>query len=294
MSAPSWSATSPCHHGRCHGRSACSSSSPAPATSSTPSASSSSPATTARHRRSSWPRPSSPRSGSPVAPHQGSPTRPPRRTRHRNRPVDPRRRSPHGRGAVMTSATDTHTARPEASTTDEDTTMKAITRDRFGSTDVLSFADVSRPHIPTGDVLVDVHAAGVNRGDALEIRGWPYLARLMGQGVRHPKHPVLGTDIAGTVVAVSTSVQEIDVGDEIVGFGTGAFAELAIVPPRLRSTGPTRSAPKKLRPCRPPPSPCSRRSGRRTRRGRTARGRDRRIRASAPSPCRSHRRTERK
>ena len=79
-------------------------------------------------------------------------------------------------------------------------------------------------------MLVDVHAAGVNRGDALEMRGWPYLARLMGHGVRHPKHPVLGTDIAGTVVAVSTSVQEIDVGDEIVGFGTGAFAELAIVP----------------------------------------------------------------
>jgi NADPH:quinone reductase-like Zn-dependent oxidoreductase len=79
-------------------------------------------------------------------------------------------------------------------------------------------------------VLVEVHAAGVNRGDALELRGWPYLARLMGYGVRHPKHPVLGTDVAGTVIALSEGVSGIDVGDEIVGFGTGAFAEIALVP----------------------------------------------------------------
>lgn len=130
----------------------------------------------------------------------------------------------------MTSATDTHTARPGASTANQNTAMKAITRDRFGSAGVLSFGDIARPQTRPGDLLVAVHAAGVNRGDALEMHGWPYLARLMGHGVRHPKHPVLGTDIAGTVVAVSEWDQGIDIGDEIVGFGTGGFAEFAIVP----------------------------------------------------------------
>ena len=109
-------------------------------------------------------------------------------------------------------------------------TMKAITRDRFGSPDVLHYVDIERPTLPEGSVLVEVQAAGVNRGDALEMRGWPYVARLMGYGVRRPKHAVLGTDVAGHVVAVDDDVDGVDIGDEIVGFGTGAFAELATVP----------------------------------------------------------------
>lgn len=112
----------------------------------------------------------------------------------------------------------------------EGATMKAITRDRFGSPEVLSFRDIDPPPVPAGSVLVEVTAAGVNRGDALEMRGWPYLARLMGYGARRPKHPVLGTDIAGTVFAVAEGVNGIAIRDEIVGFGTGAFAEYAVVP----------------------------------------------------------------
>ncbi len=108
--------------------------------------------------------------------------------------------------------------------------MKAITRNRFGSPDVLHYVDVERPTLPKGSVLVEVQAAGVNRGDALEMRGWPYIARLMGYGIRRPKHAVLGTDIAGRVVAVDDDVDGVDIGDEIVGFGNGAFAELATVP----------------------------------------------------------------
>lgn len=110
------------------------------------------------------------------------------------------------------------------------TSWRAIARDRFGSPDALSLRSIDRPQLRTGEVLVEVRAAGVNRGDALEMRGWPYLARLMGYGVRHPKHPVLGTDVAGTVIALSEGVIGIDIGDEIVGFGTGAFAEVALMP----------------------------------------------------------------
>ncbi len=108
--------------------------------------------------------------------------------------------------------------------------MKAITRNRFGSPDVLHYVDIERPALPKGNVLVEVQAAGVNRGDALEMRGWPYVARLMGYGIRRPNHAVLGTDVAGRVVAVNDDLDSVDIGDEIVGFGTGAFAELATVP----------------------------------------------------------------
>jgi NADPH:quinone reductase-like Zn-dependent oxidoreductase len=109
-------------------------------------------------------------------------------------------------------------------------TMKAITRNRFGSPDVLHYVDIERPALPAGSVLVEVQAAGVNRGDALEMRGWPYIARLMGYGVHRPKHAVLGTDIAGRVIAVADDVDGVDIGDEIVGLGTGAFAQIAAVP----------------------------------------------------------------
>ena len=126
--------------------------------------------------------------------------------------------------------TTTTTHRPTRANPRPETTMKAITRDRFGSPDVLQFHDIDRPAIPTGHVLVGVDAAGVNRGDALELRGWPYLARLMGFGVHRPTRPVLGTDIVGRVVALSADAVGVDIDDEVIGIGTGAFAQLATVP----------------------------------------------------------------
>lgn len=118
--------------------------------------------------------------------------------------------------------------------------MKAITRDHFGSPDMVSFRTIERPTNPAGHLLVQVEAAGVNRGDALEMRGWPYLARLMGYGIARPKHQVLGTDIAGRVVAVSDDVEGIGIDDEVVGFGTGAFAEFATIPASMAIARPTR------------------------------------------------------
>lgn len=105
--------------------------------------------------------------------------------------------------------------------------MKAITRTRYGSPDVLGFDDVDAPTPATGQVLVRVDAASVNRGDALEIRGWPLLARLS-YGARRPKRPVPGTDLAGTVVAVGDGVEGLSVGQDVVGWGEGSFAELAV------------------------------------------------------------------
>jgi NADPH:quinone reductase-like Zn-dependent oxidoreductase len=111
--------------------------------------------------------------------------------------------------------------------------MKAITRKRFGGPDVLQLHDIEWPRVGADEVLVQVHAAGVNQGDVLELHGWPYLGRLMGYGLRRPKRLVPGTDIVGRVVAVGARVDGVDVDDEVVGWGAGAFAEFATAPANM-------------------------------------------------------------
>lgn len=106
--------------------------------------------------------------------------------------------------------------------------MKAIYHDRFGSPDVLELKDVEVPVPRPGEVLVEVRAAGVNPGDRHSIRGVPYAARLMGYGVRRPKNPVPGTDLAGVVAAVGHGATRFSTGDAVFGWGTGTFAEFAV------------------------------------------------------------------
>lgn len=114
-------------------------------------------------------------------------------------------------------------------TTQERTTatMTAIRHDRYESPAVLQVGEVPVPAIGDGEVLVRVRGAGINRGDGLAIEGIPYAARLS-YGLTRPKHPVPGTDLAGTVVEVGSDVAGIEVGDEVFGWGTGAFAEYAV------------------------------------------------------------------
>jgi NADPH:quinone reductase-like Zn-dependent oxidoreductase len=84
--------------------------------------------------------------------------------------------------------------------------MKAIVHDIYGSADVLQFRDVGKPEIAQGQVLVRVHAAGVDRGVWHVMTGLPYPIRLAGYGLRAPKSPILGSDIAGVVEAVGDGV----------------------------------------------------------------------------------------
>jgi NADPH:quinone reductase-like Zn-dependent oxidoreductase len=86
--------------------------------------------------------------------------------------------------------------------------MKAIVQDRYGGPEVLEFADIDRP-VPTDDqVLVQVRAAGLHRGDWHIMTGLPYMIRLAVPtlGLRKPKVPVLGMDVAGRVEAVGAPV----------------------------------------------------------------------------------------
>jgi NADPH:quinone reductase-like Zn-dependent oxidoreductase len=107
--------------------------------------------------------------------------------------------------------------------------MKAIVHHTYGSAGLLELRDVDKPEIADDEVLVRVHAAGVSRGDWHVMTGLPYPIRLAGYGLRAPKTPVLGMDVAGVVEAVGKDVTRFQPGDEVFGIGTGAFAEFARV-----------------------------------------------------------------
>jgi NADPH:quinone reductase-like Zn-dependent oxidoreductase len=114
--------------------------------------------------------------------------------------------------------------------------VKAIIRDAYGSVDVLRLADIYRSVAGDADVLVRVHAAGVDQGVWHLMTGTPYVMRLAGFGIRAPKNPLLGYDVAGRVEAVGAQVTEFQTGQEVFGTCRGSFAEYAVArPDRLLS-----------------------------------------------------------
>jgi NADPH:quinone reductase-like Zn-dependent oxidoreductase len=110
--------------------------------------------------------------------------------------------------------------------------MKAIVQKTYGSTDVLEFKDVDKPEIGDDEVLVRVHAAGVDRGVWHIMTGLPYFLRLIipELGLRAPKTLVRGSDIAGVVATVGKDVTRFRPGDEVFGIGKGSYAEYTCVP----------------------------------------------------------------
>jgi NADPH:quinone reductase-like Zn-dependent oxidoreductase len=103
--------------------------------------------------------------------------------------------------------------------------MKAIVRDTYGSPELLELRDIDKPEIADDEVLVRVHAAGVGRDVWHIMTGLPYPIRLAGYGLRAPKNPVVGSDVAGVVEAVGKNVTRFQPGDEVFGIGKGSYAE---------------------------------------------------------------------
>lgn len=104
--------------------------------------------------------------------------------------------------------------------------MRAIVQEAYGSADVLHMARIPRPTIADNEVLVRVHAAGLDRGTWHVTTGLPYALRLA-YGIRAPKSPVPGLDLAGTVTAIGAAVTRFAAGDQVFGVGKGPFAEYA-------------------------------------------------------------------
>lgn len=102
--------------------------------------------------------------------------------------------------------------------------MQAMVQDSYGSAEVLEAQEIDKPEIGDDEVLVRVRAASIHIGDWILMTGSPFVMRLA-TGLRRPKNRVPGTDVAGTVERVGSEVKGLRAGDEVFGWGTGAFAE---------------------------------------------------------------------
>ncbi len=116
--------------------------------------------------------------------------------------------------------------------------MKAMVQKAYGAPEeVLELGDVATPAIKDDEVLLRVHAAGVNWADWSAVRGMPYVMRMM-YGLRRPRNGVGGLDVAGTVEAVGNDVTTLQPGDEVFGQCQGAFAEYARAKPKTLAPRP--------------------------------------------------------
>jgi NADPH:quinone reductase-like Zn-dependent oxidoreductase len=111
--------------------------------------------------------------------------------------------------------------------------MRAIIQDGYGAPQrVLRLEEIPLPSIGADDVLIRMRATSVNTPDWATVTGTPYILRLS-SGLRRPKHPVRGSDLAGVVQAVGQRVTDLAPGDEVLGSTTaqaGTFAQYAVAP----------------------------------------------------------------
>ena len=115
--------------------------------------------------------------------------------------------------------------------------MKAIVQDVYGTADDLVLADIDRPTVGSGEVLIEVHAASVFIGDWHVLTGLPYVLRPM-LGLRRPKARVAGQEMAGRIEAVGEGITRFQPGDEVFGTCEGAFAEYVSAPGNLLAPKP--------------------------------------------------------
>jgi NADPH:quinone reductase-like Zn-dependent oxidoreductase len=121
--------------------------------------------------------------------------------------------------------------------------MKATVYTEYGSPDMLKLKEVATPPLGENDVLIQIHAAGVNAGDRHLLRGDPLIIRLT-SGLRKPKHQILGVDVAGRIAGVGSNVTQFQAGDAVFGdlsdSGYGAFAEYVAAPAQAVALKPAR------------------------------------------------------
>jgi len=121
--------------------------------------------------------------------------------------------------------------------------VKAVVAQSYGPPDVLRLEEVERPAPEDDEVLIEVHAAGVNAADWHLLRADPPLVRLMGFGLFKPKNEILGADVAGRVEAIGSDVTHFSPGDEVFGdlsaCGHGGFAEYVCAPEDALATKPS-------------------------------------------------------
>jgi NADPH:quinone reductase-like Zn-dependent oxidoreductase len=115
--------------------------------------------------------------------------------------------------------------------------MKAIRLHEFGGPEVLRYEDAPRPELKDGEVLIRVHAVGINPPDWYLREGYKMLPPAWQPAISFPL--ILGTDVSGVIEAVADDVQHLAVGDEVYSMvrfpsglagGSRAYAEYVSAP----------------------------------------------------------------
>lgn len=113
--------------------------------------------------------------------------------------------------------------------------MKAAVTNGYGSVDRVELSEIDKPVPADDEVLVRVHAASVNRADLDGIHPRPGFVRLF-MGLRAPRNPRVGLDVAGVIESVGPAATRFRPGDrvfaDLFSFGAGAFAEYVCAPER--------------------------------------------------------------
>ena len=104
--------------------------------------------------------------------------------------------------------------------------MRAAVITKYGPPGVVEVRDMEQPVPGDDELLIEVHAATVNRTDCGYRGGKPFLIRFL-IGWRRPKVAVLGTEFAGVVAAVGEAVTAFRLGDRVCGWCEGTFGSHA-------------------------------------------------------------------
>ena len=116
--------------------------------------------------------------------------------------------------------------------------MRAVLCTRYGSPDVLQIGEIPRPTVKDREVLIRVHAATATPGDC-EMRSfkfpywWLWIVLRLIIGIRKPRRPVLGMELAGEILETGKLVTRYQPGQRVVastGLRFGAYAEYATLP----------------------------------------------------------------
>jgi NADPH:quinone reductase-like Zn-dependent oxidoreductase len=116
--------------------------------------------------------------------------------------------------------------------------MKAIVYTKYGSPDVLQLQEVDKPTPKDNEVLIKVHATTVTLYDCWARSctappGFGLMSRIS-SGIRKPKQPILGTELAGEIESVGKDVQRFKKGDQVIAAtyfsNFGAYAEYKCLP----------------------------------------------------------------